>query len=274
MFLEENMLLIENMLRLENILLTLCNKSVKLIASVRIFLLVAIEMACTTAVLGQDKLEMGLYLGASYYMGDVNPSQHFKDTRPAIGFIGRYAFSDRLAAKLNVIGARLEGEYPSGGDIYLNYGGKEYEFERTIVDVGVTGEFNFMSYDHMFFKDKSRFTPYLTAGLAATCYKSYEEESDGKQRIVLSLPFGIGAKYKINEWLRVGFEWTMRKTFCDDLDLVGDTRGTINPADPYGMGKRVLTHNNDWYSLAGITVTMSMWPRKLECNDGTRSFNK
>jgi len=257
-----------------NILLTLYKICFERMARVRVFILIALQLLSATVVVGQDKLELGLFLGASYYLGDVNPSQHFKDTRPAIGFIGRYAFSDRLAAKLNVTGARLEGEYPSGGDVYLNHDAKEYEFERTILDLGLTGEFNFMSYDHMFFKNKSRFTPYLTLGLAATCYKSYEEESDGKQRIVLSLPFGIGAKYKINEWLRVGLEWTMRKTFCDDLDLVGDIRGTIDPSDPYGIGDHTWTHNNDWYSLAGVTVTISMWPRKLECNDGTRSFNK
>lgn len=244
-------------------------------AAKRIWATAVIGIACcTTSAWAQDKLEMGVFLGGAYYMGDINPSQHFKKTRPAIGFVGRYAFTDRLAAKLNATGARIEGEYPSGGDIYLNWEAGDYDFERTIVDIGLTGEFNFMSYDHIFFKKKSRFTPYLTAGLAATCYKSYEEESDGKQRIVLSLPFGMGAKYKINEWLRVGFEWTMRKTFCDDLDLVGERIGTIDPSDPYGFGTQVLTHNNDWYSLAGFTLTISMWPRKLECNDGTRSFNK
>lgn len=234
--------------------------------------LFATFMSSSVEVSSQDKIELGVMLGGAYYMGDLNPSQHFLKPRPAIGFLGRYAFTDRLAAKLNITAAWLAGEYPSGGNIYKN--GGDYEFDRGIVDVGFTGEFNFMSYDHMFFKDKSKFTPYLTVGVAATCYKSYKEDSDGKERIVLSLPFGIGAKYKINQWLRLGMEWTMRKTFCDDLDMVGDVSGRVNGSDPYGFDEKVLTHNNDWYSIVGVTATISMWPRKLECNDGTRNFNK
>lgn len=239
----------------------------------------------------QDKLELGLFLGGAYYMGDLNPSQHFMKLRPSVGVLGRYAITDRLAAKLNITAARIAGEYPSGGNIYLHHEGVtsstvtpegevltttdgEYEFKRTLLDVGLTGEFNFMSYDHMFFKEKSKFTPYLTLGLAATCYKSYKEKSDGEQRFVLSLPFGIGAKYKINKWMRVGMEWTMRKTFCDDLDLVDGEVGKVDPSDPYGFNEKVMTHNNDWYSLIGLTVTFSMLPRKLECNDGTKNFNK
>lgn len=235
-------------------------------------ILLILHIAIGTTIAAQDKLELGLFLGGSYYVGDLNTGVPFKKTRPAVGVVSRYAFTDRLAAKLNAVVANIEGEYPSQDNIYLN-STSEYEFRRTFVDVGLTGEVNFRSYDHMFFKDKSKFTPYLTLGLAATIYKSYEENVDGKQKIVVSLPFGMGAKYKVNQWLRLGLEWTMRKTFADDLDLVGDVSGKVNPNDPYGFGSKVLTHNNDWYSLCGVTVTLSMWPRKLECYDGT-NFNK
>lgn len=233
---------------------------------------VGVAMLCSVTTKAQDKLELGLFLGGAYYIGDLNPSQHFLNTRPAIGLITRYAFTDRLAVKLNAIGAGIAGSYPKQGDVYVGTG--NYSFDKIIVDIGLTGEFNFMSYDHMFFKQQSRFTPYLTLGLAATGYESYKDNSNGKQRIVLSLPFGIGVKYKVNQWLRLGLEWTMRKTFCDDIDLVDKTDVSIDPSDPYRFNENVLTHNNDWYSLIGATITLSMWPRKLQCNDGTKSFNK
>ena len=229
-------------------------------------------LACSQKALGQDKLELGVFLGGAYYLGDLNPNQHFLHTRPALGVLGRYAFNDRVALKINVTGAMLKGEYPSGGNIYPNY--SDYEFKRFICDVGAMGEFNFLSYDHMFFKDKSTFTPYLTLGLAGTIYKSYKDNDDGKQRIVLSLPFGFGVKYKVNKWLRLGMAWTMRKTFCDDLDMDEKHYGGVDPSDPYGFNTKVLTHNNDWYSLIGVTVTFSMWPRVVPCNDGSRNFNR
>lgn len=245
----------------------------------------------TSIVVAQDKLELGLFGGVSYYMGDLNPSQQFLKPRPAIGFVGRYCISDRTAIKLNVIGGGIAGEYPGRGDIYKNHDGVttlqvdangnsvttvdgKYKFERTIVDIGLMGEFNFMSFDHQFLKKQSRFTPYITIGLAATSYKRYDDsDDDGHMVFVLSLPFGAGVKYKINQWLRIGAEWTLRKTFVDDLDYVGESEGKVDASDPYGFNYTTATHNNDWYSFCGVTVTFSMWPRHLECNDGMKSFN-
>lgn len=222
----------------------------------------------------QDKMELGLFLGGSYYMGDLNPSQQFKMMRPAFGGVGRYAFSDRLAAKGSIIVANLAGEYPVSGDKYVRWENADgYEFDRIIVDVALMGEFNFMSYDHIFHKH-TRFAPYITMGVGTICYKRYGEKEGGKQTFILSLPFGLGAKYKVNKWLRLGFEWTWRKTFVDDLDVVEINHAKIDPNDPYQIGEHRKTHNNDWTSMCGVTVTMSMWPRKLECNDGLRAVNR
>lgn len=93
------------------------------------------------------------------------------------------------------------------------------------------------------------------------------QNEENKTVFVLSLPFGVGAKYKLNSWIRVGAEWSFRKTFVDDLDYVGGS-GIVNPDDPYGFDEKALTHNNDWYSFAGITVTFSFSRRKTACNGG------
>lgn len=244
-------------------------------------------MLCNS-VKAQDKLELGIMGGVTYYLGDLNQSQQFKDPRPALGFLARYAINDRLAAKVNIFGGGIAGEYPSAGERYpiiherpttnSNVGGVvsggEYEFSRALVSLGFMGEFNFRSFDHVFNKSESLWTPYITAGLGGTFYKSYAEDASGKTDFVLSLPFGLGIKYKISKWLRIGAEWTIHKTFADDLDLVEPKSGQINPNDPYGANYHTVTHNNDWYSFCGITITASMLPRKLSCNDGLRKFNK
>ena len=237
-------------------------------------LLLVIMVLISGMTYAQDKLELGLFLGGAYYMGELNPSQQFKKMRPSFGGVGRYVFTDRFAVKGNVVVTNLAGEYPWSGDKYVNWeNGDGYEFDRTILDIAVMGEFNFMSYDHLFQK-QTRFTPYVALGIGTTCYKSYVEKEGGKQTFILSLPFGIGAKYKVNKWLRLGFEWTWRKTFVDDLDVMEVYEVKIDPNDPYKIGVHQKTHNNDWYSLCGVTVTLSMWPRKLECNDGLRDVNR
>lgn len=246
----------------------------------------------STVILSQNRFELGLFGGTSYYMGDLNPSQQFKNSRPAFGLVGRYIFTDRIALKADAVVAGLKGSYPGSGDIYAAPYDKyhyvvtdedgtqhtvtkdvEYSFEQNIVDLGAMIELNFMSYDHVF-KKETRFTPYVTVGLAATAYKRYSNNEESKPHFVLSLPFGFGAKYKVNKWLRLSLAWTLRKTFTDDLDVTSSTQDNINPSDPYGFGTSKLTHNNDWYSLAGVTVTFSMWPRQVKCSDGMRRFNR
>ncbi len=42
---------------------------------------------------------MGITGGATYYIGDLNPTRHYpKDTKFAFGIVYRYNFNDRYAA--------------------------------------------------------------------------------------------------------------------------------------------------------------------------------
>lgn len=217
----------------------------------------------------QNRFEIGVFGGAGSYYGDLNPSTPFKNSHPALGGLVRYNMTDRIAFKGSAILTELSGEYPSEGVLFPNASDVSYAFSRTIVDLSAQMELNFMSYDHPFVTN-TRFTPYLTYGVATTIYKRYGDEmqnEENKTVFVLSLPFGVGAKYKLNSWIRVGAEWSFRKTFVDDLDYVGGS-GIVNPDDPYGFDEKALTHNNDWYSFAGITVTFSFSRRKTACNGG------
>jgi len=216
----------------------------------------------------QDRLELGAFAGTSYYMGDLNAIGQFVNPHLAVGGIGRYVFTDRIALKGMALFGRISGDYKGQSLKYLESSDANYEFNRSIGDISAQMEFNFRSYDHQFISTTT-FTPYISLGLATTIYNRIDTESEnsaGKPSFILSLPFGIGVKYKINKYVRVGAEWTFRKTFVDDLDYVGP--GSINPSDPYGFGESTFTHNNDWISFAGVYVTISMLKRKTKCNDG------
>ena len=132
-------------------------------------------------------------------------------------------------------------------------------------------EFNFLSYDHIFRKEETNFSPYLAFGLGAASF-TIAKERDKEHVFVLSLPFGMGVKYKLNKLLRVGLDWTFHKTFTDKIDAVACSQGMFDPTDPSGNGVRAMTHNNDWFNAVTATLTFSMWPRKLQCNDGLRTF--
>ncbi len=232
----------------------------------------------------QDRLELGLMAGGSYYLGDMNPSQQFKMTRPAAAFFGRYMANDRIAFRGQVGYFAIEGRYDDKStDIYSSAvapSGAKFEegqtevvrplnceFKNGLIDVSFLGEFNFLSFDHMFRKEQTRFSPYLALGLGCTAYSHYKADAK-KRQFVLSLPFGFGVKYKVNKFLRLGLEWTFHKTFTDEFECVKPEDGTFDPSDPYRNGVHKFTHNNDWFSNLCVAVSISLWPRSLVCNDG------
>jgi len=216
----------------------------------------------------QDKFEVGGYIGTSYYMGDLNPQKQFYQPALSFGGIARYVLNDRYAVKGTLGIAGLKGSYPDNGVLFPE-GEVPYSFERKVADGTVQMEFNFKSYDHPFVRT-TNFTPYISLGLGTSVYKRFSTETGNNSQqtvFILSLPFGIGAKYKINRWIRVGAEWSFRKTFVDDLDVVGSNL-PVNTADPYGFGNEGKVHNNDIYSVASVHLTFSLFRRKAQCNSG------
>lgn len=221
-------------------------------------------------VKAQDRLELGGFVGTSYYLGDFNPGTPFVKPGLALGALARYVVNDRWALKGAFTVGGISGNYPREGLLYVADDGDSYSFKRKISDVALTTEFNFLSYDHHFLTN-TVFTPYVTFGLASTVYSRFDAESPtsgtGTTVFVLSLPFGLGVKYKITKWMRIGAEWTLRKTFVDDLDYTGNG-SSVDPTDPYGFDKKSAVHNNDWYSFAGVSLSFNMLKRKVSCNSG------
>lgn len=246
--------------------------------------LVLAALLAPCVAMAQDRLELGIMAGGSYYLGEMNPSQQFKMTKPAGIFFARYMMNDRIAFRGQVGYYGIAGEYDeSSPDIYSSAvapsGGGFVEgqteivrptacdFSQGLIDVSALCEFNFMSFDHMFRKDDTRFTPYITLGLGCTAYSHYTN-GDKKRQFVLSLPSGLGVKYKLNKYLRLGLEWTFHKTFTDELECVEDLNGTFDPSDPYRNGVHKMTHNNDWFANVCVSLSFSLWPRSLVCRDG------
>ncbi len=252
---------------------------------------IALLFGPLVSLCAQDRLELGVSAGASYYLGDMNPSQQFKNSQLSLGIIGRYNFNDRIAAKATVGYNGIKGAYDdSNGDVYsyshelnsetfsegqtVSLRPADCDFKNNLIDISVFCEVNFFSFDHMFRKEQTRFTPYLAVGLGCTSFSQYDDNGDKKRKFVLSLPFGIGAKFKVNKLIRLGLDWTFHKTFTDELENVEDITNTFDAADPYKNGISKLTHNNDWFSQLTVSVTFSMWPRKLACNDGLKTYNR
>jgi hypothetical protein len=234
-----------------------------------IFAVIIIFFLFADFTFGQERLEGGVFIGTSYYNGDLNPERLFYKPKPAFGVLTRVVINPRLAFTGSLTAIEIEGEYPNNMVLFPSstiQSRAAYQFKRSLADLSTQFEINLFPYAHPFRKEETRFTPYISGGLAYTIYKRYQDDETGgseNPQFILSLPFGIGVKYKPSDRIHVGLKWSFRKTFVDDLDKMRS--GSIDPSDPYGYNESSNWHNNDWYSFAGVFVTIDLFHRSVSC---------
>ena len=196
------------------------------------------------------RYEVGPTLGVSGYLGDINTSNMWKHPGVAVGAIFRYIHNSRWAFKADVAYTRLSG---NSDDIQSKFPQVEpFSFKSNLIDFGAQAEFNFLSFGTgPRYKNYKRLSPYMVAGLGMSI-----AITSGKVGSSFVLPLGAGLKFKVNERLNLGFEFTMRKAFGDNLDCLSDLYGV-----PHGFAK-----NTDWYSLALFNVSYEFSKRCTKCH--------
>jgi len=195
----------------------------------------------------QRKGDMGIFGGASYYMGEINPSRHMYKPLPAVGGFYRYNFNQRNSLRFHAIYGSLRGDDLDFTNDFQQ--ARQWNFETSFLEFAVNTEFNFFPYQYG--KRKDRITPYVTGGLGY----NFVFSSANRGTTDLVLTYGAGLKFSVSKRISAGGEWSFRKTFNDYLD------GHANP----GPDNTVFYHNNDWYSIVGIFVTYKFLGYLLDC---------
>lgn len=249
------------------------------------------------------QLEVGLFGGTSYYMGDLNPNVPFLQSDLAFGFLGRYTLSSRWAAKFNIYRGVINGD-----DEVSNYiPDRELSFRSGITEFGGTMEFHFLPYING--SMRSYFTPYIFGGATIVYHRPRRDDNDlrdfgtegqyNTQYLIppdterpeysyysFAIPFGVGFKYSFSRRISASLEWGLRKTFTDYLDDVSTTYYTSVDLVAEGSEEYedllysdpTLSHQpnmqrgnsktNDWYSFAGLTITYYIDLRnRNKCSD-------
>ncbi len=255
------------------------------------FFVLPLFLLFTISVFAQRN-EIGVFLGTSYYLGDLTPSKHFLLTKPAGGIIYRYIFNPRWAIKMNVLYGNIEGN-----DAVAKFNEpRNLSFKSRIWELSSQLELNFLPYVTGN-TEEDYFSPYIFGGISVFRFNPKAEyngtwydlnplgtEGQGTSEYSLkpysltniSLPFGLGIKYSIGKIICIGAEWGLRKTFTDYLDDVSTTyadpailsaeNGPISAvlsdrSDNYGNNtghQRGNSGNKDWYSFAGLFITFKI----------------
>ena len=182
--------------------------------------------------------------------------------------IWRRNLNQRMVVKTNLGVGRLSGD-TKGQFIPVDPHSESAEggapapvlhFGRNLVDLGAQFEFNFLGYGMgAAYKGLYRWTPYLLGGAGFTMALG----GGADVAAAMTIPLGVGFRYKLRPRLNVGLEWTVNFTSTDRLD---DCAGLTHLDAPYGI-KSGMFKNKDCYMKTVLMLTYDISPKYRKCNN-------
>lgn len=284
-------------------------------------LLIFMTIISTTVFCQLTNWEVGIMGGASNYVGDINSmfnegknssewnqfesSFTFYNIHFMGGLTARYNFNPRWVLRGNILFSKL-----SGDDAHFN-NDRNLSFHSSITEFSTVCEFNFL--DYRTGTKQHRFTPYIFGGLALFHFNPKTEIIDPiEQREVtvnlhelntegegmngkgnnyhlwqLAIPFGLGVKFSLSQYICIGAQWGFRKTFTDYIDdisttyvdrnalisyageqaaIAADRTNEITPGKYHQQGEmRGNSTTKDWYNFFGLTLTTKLSSGNNKC---------
>ncbi|MDE6379606.1 MAG: porin family protein [Muribaculaceae bacterium] len=221
---------------------------------VLLILLASLYAGASQKALAQEdyRFDAGGGIGMTGYLGDANTASLWSHPGADGMLLFRYIRNPRIAFKTGLYVGTLSGDTEDMTDVLPD--AAQFKFSTTFFELSEMFEFNFFNYGMgERYRKLKRWSPYITGGVGATVWTT-----DGYTGAAFTLPFGIGAKYKINRRLNLGLEFLMKKTFSDRLD------GRAL-SDPHSI-KSGFAKNTDWYSTLTVTLSYEFSKRCATCN--------
>jgi len=235
--------------------------------------------------------EVGVLLGTSYYLGDLNTT-HFKNILPGGGLVIRRNIDRRFSYKAELLYLNLAADDKNSNNLDTNRG---LHFKSPVYELSGQIEFNFLPYDPG--NALYTWTPFVYTGVSLFHFNPQAKNNNGEwvdlqplgtegqetsssdKKYALTqfaIPIGGGVKIAVNPSFNIILEYGVRKTFTDYLDDVS-TIFVGGNGDPYpiemtqeaiDMSDPLTTHSKnkqrgdpdkkDWYSFAGITLSFKL----------------
>ncbi|HET9747366.1 MAG TPA: DUF6089 family protein [Chitinophagaceae bacterium] len=178
---------------------------------------------------------LGVFIGKMNYQGDLNPNSFvFARSKATAAVTVRQSFNRWLSLKGGLAIGSIQAADKYNRD-YLKK--RNLSFYTTIKEASISLETSLLDLS------TTRFTPYIHGSIALYHFNPWAYDNNGDKtflqplstegqglsqfprqkpyrRTQLSVGFGVGARYAINESMNLGVEFSQRKTFTDYLDDV------------------------------------------------------
>lgn len=265
----------------------------RLVALFACFFIVTIGSVHAQYATNASRSELGVMVGGTYYIGDINRFVPYRNTHLAGGLVYRFHLHPRAAIRANFLYGKLSGEdSDSNLDQQIQ---RNLSFNTNIWELAGGIEFNYLPFQ--IGNKRYRGTAYLLAEAGvfrmnpkATGANGNEVElqplgTEGQGTSLsdrstysltqLTIPLGLGVKFSIGEKASLNFEVGIRKTFTDYIDDIGSD-SYVDPdllaaengplaAEMSNMslnnerfGRRGDASTKDWYVFSGMMLTFRL----------------
>lgn len=241
----------------------------------------------------KSRSELGLLVGGSYYIGDLNPYMPFRNTHLAAGVLYRYNIHGRLCFRANFTYGELSGDDATSDE--ASFVDRNLSFNTKIYELAAGVEFNYFPFQ--IGHDRYKGTAYLLAEIGFFRMNPTTMADDGTEVELqplgtegqgtslnsdkhygltqLAIPLGIGCKLSLGKRASLNFEFGIRKTFTDYIDDVGagyyvDPVQLAAESGPLvaslsnrslsgsRFGQRGNSSTKDWYVFSGVMLTFRL----------------
>jgi hypothetical protein len=193
--------------------------------------------------------EFGIGIGGGHYFGDLNTRARLNRAKAAASIFFRKNLGNYIAVRVGASFAQLgySDRYNTHNE-YMQL--RNLSFNSRVWELTLQGDFNFFRF--MPGEPEFSFTPYITFGAGVFSYDPYAylrgrkvflrplgtegQGSNTYKPMAISIPFGGGIKYALNDRINIGFEVLHRFTNTDYLDDVSTVYpdASVFPPNPDG----------------------------------------
>jgi hypothetical protein len=240
--------------------------------------------------------------GIAYYQGEMVDPKEVGILKPNIAISAEHYFLPRISARANLTWFQLSGTDAKANDDRTE---RNLSFRSSCVELAVTGAISLIPNGARFYQ-RARINLHAFGGIGLLHFNPKAEyqgkwvalaplQTEGKKysRFQPVIPFGLGARIKVDPFFNILIEGGYRKTFTDYLDDASSTRypdpkllksdlaralsdrrpeiGT-QPANPTKVGKRGNPAHDDGYFIGNITLQY-FWPEEIFHNSQRKLYN-
>ena len=209
--------------------------------------------------------ELGAFLGAGNYIGDLGSSYFVFPENPAFGLVYKWNRTTRYSFRANAMIMNVKkSDYSPVDMARFN---RRYRFENQIMEFSVGVEINYMDFN--LHESEKTLAPYLFLGAGIVRYNLFYHEPNSLETIEygkggdLVIPAIVGIKSNISPFVILGLEIGARYTLSDNLDgSAPETEVSIPNNLKFGN-----LQNNDWYVFTGLTISFTFGDLPCYCKE-------